>query len=277
MRFTATVLIENTTESEALKSEHGLSILITGEDGYRLLLDTGDSAAFLDNARVLGADLNGLDALVISHNHHDHAGGLLPLLDRVAPPKELYLGWNFFEPRYKRELGRMRGISGRVSESDLMSRRINYSILNRSICYPLHEGIWLVAGFTSCNRFETPFKAMLRLSQGEYETDSFCDEIAVVLEGEQGLTVISGCAHNGMINICQRVSNYFERPVDTFIGGTHLKDADNARIRSTIKAVNYLKFRRVGACHCNGAEAGELFARDVRGFFSIHSGSVIEI
>lgn len=277
MRFHATVLIENTSGSEELASEHGFSILITGEDGYRLLLDTGDSAAFLDNARQLGVDLDCLDALVLSHNHLDHAGGILPLLDQHKHPNEVYLGHCFFDPRYRREQGRIKGISGRLSESDLMARRVNYYILNRSICYPLHNGIWLVAGFPSSNRFETPLKAMMRQSNGEYETDSFCDEIALVLEGEQGLTVISGCAHNGIINICQRVSNYFERPVDTFIGGTHLKDADSARIRSTIKVLQLLKIRRVGACHCNGAEANELFERDLRGYFPIHSGSIIEI
>ena len=67
MRFQATVLIDNTTVSPELKAEHGLSILITAGDGYRLLLDTGDTGAFLDNAAALGTDLNGLDALVLSH------------------------------------------------------------------------------------------------------------------------------------------------------------------------------------------------------------------
>lgn len=277
MRFTVTVLIDNTTESEALKAEHGLSILITAEDGYRLLLDTGDTDAFLQNADVMGADLNALDALVLSHGHFDHTGGLMPLVEQRIPPKEIYFGSFFFAPRYRRELGRMRGISARIQEIDLMKHRLNYYMLNRSICYPLHDGIWLVTGFPSGNRFEAPVKTMVRRIGDEFLVDDFSDEIAVVLEQEDSLSIVSGCSHSGMINICQRVSNYFQRPVDTFIGGTHLMDADSARIRSTIRALEFLKVRRVAACHCNGAEATEVFARELRGFVPVHSGSVIEI
>lgn len=277
MRFTATVLIDNTTESEALKAEHGLSILITAEDGYRLLLDTGDTDAFLTNAETMGLDLNGLDSLVLSHGHFDHTGGLISLIEQKAPPKEIYFGSLFFAPRYRRELGRMRGISARIQEIDLMKRRLNYYMLNRSICYPLHEGIWLVTGFPSTNRFETPVKTMVRRVGGEYVVDDFSDEVAVVLEQENSLSIVSGCSHNGIVNICQRVSSYFHRPVDTFIGGTHLMDADSARIRSTIKMLGLMRVQRVAACHCNGAEAAELFSKDLRGYLPIHSGSVIEL
>ena len=277
MRFQATVLIDNTTVSPELKAEHGLSILITAEDGYRLLLDTGDTGAFLDNAAALGTDLSGLDALVLSHGHYDHTGGLSTLLEQCDPPKEIYFGSCFFAPRYRRELGRMRGISARVQEMDLMKRRLNYYMLDRSICYPLHEGIWLVTGFPSTNRFEKPVKAMVRRIGEDFIVDDFCDEVAVVLEQEDSLSVVSGCSHNGMINICQRVSSYFQRPVDTFLGGTHLVAADSARLRSTIKALGFLRVRRVAACHCNGGEANELFARELRGYLPVHSGSVIEL
>lgn len=85
MRFQATVLIDNTTVSPELKAEHGLSILITAGDGYRLLLDTGDTGAFLDNAAALGTDLNGLDALVLSHGHYDHTGRAVHPARAVRP------------------------------------------------------------------------------------------------------------------------------------------------------------------------------------------------
>lgn len=171
----------------------------------------------------------------------------------------------------------MRGISARVQEMDLMKRRLNYYMLDRSICYPLHEGIWLVTGFPSTNRFEKPVKAMVRRIGEDFIVDDFCDEVAVVLEQEDSLSVVSGCSHNGMINICQRVSSYFQRPVDTFLGGTHLVAADSARLRSTIKALGFLRVRRIAACHCNGQEANELFARELRGYLPVHSGSVIEL
>ena len=65
--------------------------------------------------------------------------------------------------------------------------------------------------------------------------------------------------------------------MDTFLGGTHLVAADSARLRSTIKALGFLRVRRIAACHCNGQEANELFARELRGYLPVHSGSVIEL
>lgn len=276
MRFQATILIDNQTQSDALIAEHGLSILVTAQDGYRFLLDVGDSGAFLKNADTLGLDLNGLDAVVLSHGHYDHTGGLMDLVEQRVPPKEIYFGSFFFAPRYRRELGRMRGISARIQEIDLMKKRLNYYMLNPSTCYPLHEGIWLMTGFSQTNRFETPVKAMVRRIGDELIPDDFCDEIAVILDGEKSLTILSGCSHNGVINICQRASSYFQRPVSAFLGGTHLTDAEPARIRATVRALDALGLRKVCACHCNGEEASAIFARELHSYQPVCAGSTVE-
>ena len=81
--LTVTVLIENATHSEALACEHGLSLLLTCE-GKTLLFDTGASDAFLRNADVLGADLEAVSAIALSHGHYDHTGGLCHALRRFA-------------------------------------------------------------------------------------------------------------------------------------------------------------------------------------------------
>lgn len=67
-------LIENTTHS-ALLCEHGLSFYIETPN-HRLLVDTGSSGRFLENARVLGVDISGVDTAILSHGHYDHCGGL---------------------------------------------------------------------------------------------------------------------------------------------------------------------------------------------------------
>ncbi len=73
MSGTLTTLIENTSISASLMAEHGLSMHIeTGE--HTILFDTGQSDKLLENARVLGVDLDAIDVVVISHGHYDHAG-----------------------------------------------------------------------------------------------------------------------------------------------------------------------------------------------------------
>jgi len=69
-----TTLVEN-HPGEELEGEHGLCFYIEHE-GHVYLSDVGKTGLFVENARKLGLDLAGVDALVISHHHYDHGGGL---------------------------------------------------------------------------------------------------------------------------------------------------------------------------------------------------------
>ena len=73
MRFT--VLNENTAGKRGFLAEHGLSVLIVHQ-GRKLLFDTGQTDVFLHNAEKIGETLSDLDAIILSHGHFDHCGGL---------------------------------------------------------------------------------------------------------------------------------------------------------------------------------------------------------
>ena len=74
-------LMENSPGPAGCAFEHGLSFYIETER-RRILSDTGASAAFLDNAALLGVPLETVDAVFVSHGHYDHAGGVLPFAQR---------------------------------------------------------------------------------------------------------------------------------------------------------------------------------------------------
>ena len=78
-----TTLVEDTTSGTGLSSEHGLSFWIEYGD-KRVLFDTGQTGLLVENAGILGADVAKADAVVLSHGHYDHTGGLAAVLD-VAP------------------------------------------------------------------------------------------------------------------------------------------------------------------------------------------------
>ena len=78
-----TVLSDNRTNNNLLKTEHGLSILLETEK-HRILLDTGASDVFIRNAEKMDIDLSTVDYVFISHGHSDHAGGLKHLFRRIG-------------------------------------------------------------------------------------------------------------------------------------------------------------------------------------------------
>ena len=97
------VLAENTTSSEALGSEHGLSLYIETET-HKILFDTGASGLFAENAEKMGVDLTRVDLAVISHGHYDHGGGLKTFLG-INNRAKIYLHHMAFEPHYANRPG----------------------------------------------------------------------------------------------------------------------------------------------------------------------------
>ena len=102
MELKITTLIENQPGQDGrLAFEHGLSLFIEFA-GKRLLFDTGQTGAFADNAEKLSIDLSQLDAVILSHGHYDHSGGLARLLPLLSPGTPIYAGKEFFAAKYKK-------------------------------------------------------------------------------------------------------------------------------------------------------------------------------
>ena len=102
MELKITTLIENQPGQDGrLAFEHGLSLFIEFA-GKRLLFDTGQTGAFADNAEKLSIDLSQLDAVILSHGHYDHSGGLARLLPLLSPDTPIYAGKEFFAAKYKK-------------------------------------------------------------------------------------------------------------------------------------------------------------------------------
>ena len=275
MRFQIVTLIENYSQNLDLFCEHGLSLFIT--DGkHRILFDAGASSAFLNNAKKLGISLEKLDALVLSHGHFDHTGGVEALLEQYGAPRTLYIGKHFFDLRYSDSHTPRLDISAKIQEEALERYKVNRQVTSEKI-QSLYPGIFVVSGFTNIEELEPPAPFLLRFRKGREEVDLFEDEIGVVLETEQELTLISGCSHTGILSMCEYVSNLFGRPVTTFLGGTHLMEANEARVMKTCRMLKDKGVRRLGACHCNGEAAGAYFQENFPGFFLNHTGDVVEI
>ena len=275
MPFQVTTLMENHTALDCLASEHGLSLLIEG-NGRRVLYDTGASPRFLKNAKTLQAALTPLDALVLSHGHYDHTGGMSALLGTAVRPAAIYLGRHFFEERYSRKEYGLEEIGAAAAPETVDAFGCPVVEVGPEPI-DLGGGVWVVSGFSTTQEMELPSPKLIRRRGGKLEPDSFEDETALVLETERELVLISGCAHVGVLSMAGRVSRLFGRPVTAFLGGTHLVNAEDRRIEGTCTLLRELGVKRLGACHCSGERAVAYFQENFPGFFQNHVGSRVEI
>lgn len=258
MRWKLTTLIENHADKEEkYVCEHGFSIFIESidlEQSIRLLMDTGQSGLFYDNAMHMGISFNGLSALLISHAHYDHAGGVMRLL-KEADVGKIYVGKEFFTEKYhEKKDGTFKDIGIAFSKEELEKYFVKVCEVKEDmqIIFP---GVTLYRNFERTVEYE-PLNShfFVKKKDGGYTKDYFTDEIAVALDTENGLVVIVGCSHPGIINILKTIEKRSGKKICAVVGGTHLVDANEERLRKTIADLKKMNINCIAVSHCTGEE-----------------------
>ena len=263
---TLTVLIENTTlEDSRLVAEHGLSIFVETAR-TKFIFDCGHTGAAFDNAKILGVDLRGVKLAALSHSHYDHAGGFPKLLD-FAPIETIITGENFWQEKFSRTEDGFKYRGCGFDEKFLVARGIEQKICRDVIA--LDSDAWLVGDFKRRYDFETIPEKFVKGS--EKVPDNFSDEIVLILREAGGLAIVTACAHSGILNIVADVSERFNLPIVSVIGGLHLTGATQERIFRTLAELKALGVQKVLPCHCSGEDFMRNFPR------RLSTGSVIEI
>lgn len=271
-----TALMENSPSgNKALINEHGLSLMIE-YSRHRILFDCGSGSHFIYNAHRLGIDLDNLDAVVISHSHYDHAAGFRDFAEAGYRAPALYVGKGFFERKYARKGLGYSDLSAGWDERFALSNGFPvHTVKGRVEIFP---GVCLHQGFRRTHREETiPQRFVKETSEG-FIPDDFSDEIALSITTGKGLVIIAGCAHPGIMNMLDTIRDPSRDRIYAVIGGTHLIEADEERIRNCITVFKAMGIGVMGLCHCSG-EAAEAMAREVLGdaFFDLSVGDTIII
>ena len=254
MSWKITTLIENHPDlEESLICEHGFSLLIEGES-FKMLLDTGKSGAFYDNARALGESLGDLDCIIISHGHYDHAGGLMRILEETRQQHKIYVGKGFFDGKYctNRE-GEIYYNGIQFRRHDLEDYQVHVEEIGEDV-REIAQGIHVHRNFERTVPYEQ-WNPRFFLKEGEeYVRDTISDEMAITLDAKEGLVVIVGCSHPGIVNILKTIAERTGERIRGVIGGTHLIDADEQRLQTTIEDFRRLGIEFIGVSHCTGDE-----------------------
>jgi 7,8-dihydropterin-6-yl-methyl-4-(beta-D-ribofuranosyl)aminobenzene 5'-phosphate synthase len=259
-----------------VKSEHGLSIYIEFQ-GKKILFDSGKSDLLVENAEKMNIELENLDFIVLSHGHYDHTGGVNNLLT-ITHPTDIYVGPTFFVDKYKIDSNDCyKFIGNNFCQSDLKKNQFGCIEVNSKIT-KISEKIYVFSGFKRKVNFDDNDEHFFVKEQDTFTTDKFIDEIVLGLEVPEGLFLVVGCSHIGIVNIIESIKEIVDTKVIGFIGGTHLRNASSVRIESVNNYFRESEFRYIISNHCTGTNALAFFKENLKEkYIESHVGSILEI
>jgi len=246
-------------------------------DEARVLLDTGKAISAIYNADTLGIDLSNIDAIVLSYGHYDHTGGLRDILRRMRKEVEVIAHPDIWQTKYARREGEPdRYIGVPFRQNELESLGAGFHLTTQPV--NITSTIMTTGEIPMVTAFEEVDPALFIKEGLAWHPDKVRDNQALIVKTEQGLVIILGCAHRGMINTLYHAWQLtgMER-IHTVVGGSHLINASEERLWQTIAALRELGVQRLGLCHCTDLPAASVLAQEFGGnFFFNRAGTIVE-
>lgn len=236
--------------------EWGFSALIEA-GGRRLLLDAGGRPdTVLRNAEELGHDLSGIEDIVFSHGHWDHTGGLVALRRALRTRNEAavgraHVGPGFFAQRSRGGKSFSLSSAARREYEDLGGVFVEHAAPSE-----LAPGVWITGPIPRRHaELSLPRDIWVDTPAGP-RPDDVPEDCAVVLEEGDGLVVVTGCGHAGIVNTIEAARAAFGgKLVTAVLGGLHLFEADDAKLDWTGERLRSLGVQQILGTHCTGIEA----------------------
>lgn len=256
-------------------AHYGLSLLITAHVGrkkHTLLFDAGpEGATFLRNAGILGIDFGAIEAVVLSHGHWDHAGGLTAAVHAIArargagsTPCFVHPGM-FAERAAQRPNGELLPFEPVPSVEQLS--QAGAKVIDTRDPQTAAGGAFYVSGeVPRLTSYETGFPGHMRRSADgrSWEPDPLImdERFVSVHVREKGQFIFSACSHAGLINVLNHARELFPAvPLFGAMGGLHLSGATEKIIPETMRDLETFGLKLVAPGHCTGWRALTAMAR----------------
>jgi 7,8-dihydropterin-6-yl-methyl-4-(beta-D-ribofuranosyl)aminobenzene 5'-phosphate synthase len=253
-----TVLVTNVAgDPRAGDGEWGYSALVE-VDGHKILYDTGASADMvLRNAQALHIDLSDAEDVVLSHNHWDHVGGLMTLRREFAKANtramsRVHVGARIFEQRLDASGEDHNGL--RLIRAEYLAAGGAFVVHDAPT--ELFPGVWLTGPVPRPNPEKNWNPGLfLATPQGSVE-DNVPEDSALVFNTAEGIVVLTGCGHAGIVNIAEYARSIAgDKPLLAVVGGLHLFDASDQTLAWTGAKLKSYRIKNLLAGHCTGIEA----------------------
>lgn len=254
--------------------EWGFAALVE-VDGKTILFDTGwRPDTVLQNTAELGIDLSAVDTVILSHNHADHTGGLVTLRQslkgkNMSALQTAHVGKGIFLPRKSRS---MEAIPAPIRPYwvDVLDVRDEYEALGGRIVvhsepHELVPGVW-ITGPIPRRHPEKNWSPIAMLEQdGELVEDPIPEDQALVINTAEGLIVLAGCGHAGIVNTMEYARSIADnKPIYAVYGGLHLMGLTDQKLIWTGTKMHEFGVQHLLGAHCTGIHPVELL-RDAAG------------
>lgn len=249
-----TVLVDNNTFIDHYYLGEPAFCLYIEDEEEKILLDTGYSDVFIQNAEKMGIDLSQVTKIVISHGHNDHTGGLVHYQQRfglkgktvIAHPKT-------FVPRSCNNLE----IGAPLKLEDLLEAEAMLNLSRTQIQVSKH--ILFLGEIPTAFPFEK--RTPIGISLGKQ--DFVIDDSALCYQNDQGIFIMTGCSHSGICSIMEKARKHSDKKrILGVIGGFHLFE-ENEQCQRTIKYFKKNKISEIIPCHCVSLKAKIAMAKEL--------------
>ena len=244
-------LIEDTRGHESCAYEHGLSIYIETQK-HKLLMDAGAGNQFISNAELLGIDIASADMLILSHGHYDHAGGILDFA-RINPGAPIYMQKEAAGNYYHKE--RYIGIDKAI----LNLPQVQMLEGDKKI----DDELYIFSDIRGRRYWAKSNYELKEKAGSEYVQDEFRHEQCLVITQGDKHILLSGCAHNGILNILDRYREIFGGWPQSVISGFHMnKKSEYTKEEAEVIIQTARELKELDTVfytgHCTGQAAYEM-------------------
>lgn len=233
------ILFDNDALNNKFSMGWGFSCIIDNS----ILFDTGEDSEYLfNNMKKMNIDISNIEAVVISHDHWDHTRGLWGLL-KIKNNIIVHI-CSDFDDSFRKNI-----------------RMLDANIVEHKDFYQIRKNIYITGEMSVRYR------------------NSYISEQALVIKTPKGISIITGCAHPGILKILDKVKYRLPKEkIYLVLGGFHLLEASALAIKKIADGFKSRGVKKIGPAHCTGTNATKLFKEEYKtNFIEAKIGQSINI